>query len=171
MNNDWEEFKKTVKPLKEKNQRPISSHKNKILNTQKVEKPNYPDNSSLLEIKTSNKIYSIEKNTLRKIQKGKIKIDGKLDLHGYNQNESKSKVLNFINISFENQKRLLLIITGKGERLSVSDGWKGTGILKENLPKWLKSDILSKKILWFDYAPKNKGGDGAILVYLRKSIK
>jgi len=168
MSEDWEEFKKTVEPVKRKKLQQKKLKQNQVLKDKKNEGINYSGNSSILEIESSKKTYSIEKNTLRKILKGKVKIDAKLDLHGYNQDESKSKILRFVNNNFENQKRLLLIITGKGKRLSVADGWRGTGVLKESLPKWLRSQVLSKKILWFDSAPKNQGGDGAVLVYLKK---
>ena len=47
-------------------------------------------------------------------------------------------------------------------------GWKGTGILNRKIPDWLNSKALFDKIVWFDYAPQEKGGKGAYLVYLKK---
>ena len=79
------------------------------------------------------------KNTLRKIKKGKLKIQSKLDLHGFTVEESKEKVAEFILKNYEFNKRLLLIITGKEKRLDVSEGWRGTGKLKKNVPIWLRS--------------------------------
>ena len=78
----------------------------------------------------------------------------------------KSKNENFL---IGNKKRFLLIITGKGRRLGVSEGWRGEGKLKENVPHWLSSVYLSKYVLWFDKATSDKGGDGALMVYLKKS--
>ena len=83
--------------------------------------------------------------------------------------ESKEKVVNFIVRNYKSKKRLLLLITGKGKRLPVSEGWRGTGKLKENVPLWLKSVQLSKYILWFDAANPENGGDGALMIYLKKS--
>ena len=111
----------------------------------------------------------LEKNTLRKIKKGKLKIQSKLDLHGFTVEESKEKVAEFILKNYEYKKRLLLIITGKGKRLGVSEGWKGTGKLKKNVPIWLSSVQLSKYILWFDSARPENGGEGALMIYLKKS--
>ena len=71
---------------------------------------------------------------------------------------------------YEIENRLALVITGKGQRLAVSDGWKGTGVLKKNLPKWLNSLAISSKVLWYGHAPQEKGGSGAMLVYLKKKI-
>ena len=75
----------------------------------------------------------------------------------------------FIEKNFLYGNRLNLIITGKGKRLSVSDGWKGDGKLKKNVPIWLSSTYLSKYILWFDIASPEKGGNGALFVYLKKA--
>ena len=63
---------------------------------------------------------------------------------------------------------MLLIITGKGKRRSVSDGWRGDGKLKKIVPLWLSSTYLSKYILWFDIATPERGGDGALFVFLKK---
>ena len=94
----------------------------------------------------------LEKNTLKRIKKGRLKIESRLDLHGFTVEESKEKVVNFIFRNYKSKKRLLLLITAKGKRLPVSEGWRGTGKLKENVPLWLKSVQLSKYILWFDSA-------------------
>ena len=167
MNTDeWENFKKTVSPLKERRRRADIPKKNKTIKS-KDKKP-FQDAYEKLEIKVSDDWGSLEKNTLKKIIKGKIKVSRILDLHGNRLEEAKRLVFEFIDYNHKEQNRLLLIISGKGERLSVSDGWQGVGKIKSNLPNWLNSMALSDKILWFDHAPPKKGGKGAFLVYLRK---
>ena len=64
---------------------------------------------------------------------------------------------------------MVLIITGKGKRRGVEEGWKGDGVLKKLLPDWLNSISLSKYIVWFDIAPKDLGGEGALIIYIKKS--
>ena len=166
-NKDWEHFKKTVNPLKD--QKKIIRKQYKTLETTK--KDNTSENIDLMDIKVSESWGALEKNTLRKIQKKKIRISATLDLHGSNITDSKKMVYDFVNYNSQNNKRLLLIITGKGKRVFVEDRWKGTGILKEKIPIWLTSLALSKKIVWFDHAPSNMGGEGAFLVYLKKLTK
>ncbi|MBS91934.1 MAG: hypothetical protein CMM95_02635 [Rickettsiales bacterium] len=160
---DWEAFKKEVEPLKDSKiiRKHFKSKSESIINFQKNE--NEPE-LGLEKVSKEN----LEKNTLKKIKRGKIRIDSVLDLHGSTLEESKKQVIKFIEQNYNNQRRLLLIITGKGERSSVDYGWKGKGKLKENVPKWLNSEFLSNKILWFDKATPDKGGDGALLVYLKK---
>ena len=163
-NEDWEQFKKTVSPLKVqkrtllKQQKPLKTNQTKSTNK----------DFELMDIKVSESWGTLEKNILRKIQKGKLKVSASLDLHGSNISDSKKLVYDFVNYNSLNDKRILLIITGKGKRLFVKDEWKGTGILKTKIPVWLTSLALSKKIVWFDYAPANMGGEGAFIVYLKK---
>ena len=83
-------------------------------------------------------------------------------------NQSKEKVIRFIEKNFFLHNRLVLIITGKGKTLSGSQEWKADGKLKKNVPIWLSSTYLSKYVLWFDTATPEKGGSGALFVYLKK---
>ena len=166
---DWDYFKKTVEPLSNRRKNFLK----KILKKDKVEFTKSIDQETLnqIGINVTEGNGQLEKNTLRRIHKGKIKISNSIDLHGYTVEESKRLILQFISDNYELKNRLLLIISGKGKRLSVSNGWKGVGKIKSYIPLWLNSQALSKKILWFDIAPPNKGGEGAFLVYLKKFTK
>jgi len=162
---EWESFKRTVKPI---------DKTKKVISKRFRNKPKGLTNNSSLEIEDleiilSNSWGQLEKNIHKKIIKGNIRISKTLDLHGNTVDESKKKVFNFVTQNFQTQNRLLLIICGKGERLSVSMGWKGTGILNKKIPDWLNSKALFDKVVWFNYAPQEKGGKGAYLVYLKKS--
>ena len=167
-NNEWDDFKKLVSPLKKPGVTPIIK---KSL-PEKIKKKD--DNKYLfkdLDIQISEDWGVLEKNLLKDILKGKKKISATLDLHGYNVNDSKKLVFDFISENYKLQNRLLLLITGKGKRLGVDQGWRGVGKLREKIPQWLNSLALRGKILWFDHAPLDKGGQGAFLIYLRKTIK
>ena len=165
---EWEIFKEKVQPIKASGKVNYVRKKPaaKSVQERKVIKENL--NEINLE-EQSEAIRRLDKNILRKIKKGNLIVEESLDLHGYTLEESKEKVVKFIEKNYENKKRFVLIITGKGRRLGVSDGWKGEGKLKENVPHWLSSVYLSKYILWFDRATSDKGGDGALMVYLKKS--
>ena len=168
MIDEWEDFKKTVKPI----------YKKKVVLKSKVEiyeKVGYREKLSTRNLTffdgrsdSSSSSFALEKNLLKKIQKGKIKIDKSLDLHGLGLIESEEQVCEFIKECFVKQLRLVLIITGKGERLSVEQGWQGNGKLKKSLPDWLSKPYLAKLIVWFGNAPKHQGGSGATIIYLRK---
>jgi len=166
-NEDWEQFKKTVSPLKNQT-RQIRKQRKASKTNEKLEANT---GLELMDIKVSESWGSIETNVLKKIQKGKLKVSASLDLHGSNISDSKKLVYDFVNYNSQKDKRILLIITGKGKRLFVEDEWRGTGILKTKIPIWLTSLALSKKIVWFDHAPLNMGGEGAFIVYLKKLTK
>ena len=165
---EWEIFKEKVQPIKASGKVKYAKKKSAKISFQErnVIKENF--NEVNLE-EQSEAIKQLDKNILRKIKKGNLIIEESLDLHGYTLEESKEKVVKFIEKNYKNKKRFLLIITGKGRRLGVSQGWRGEGKLKKNVPHWLGSVYLSKYILWFDKATSDKGGDGALMVYLKKS--
>ena len=165
---DWENYIKTVKPIKKTGILMPTSLKEK--NRFQIEKDEDND-MSLLDILSEKKVNNseIDKNLLKNIKKGRMKINAVLDLHGKKVKESKSKVFYFIKNNFEANNRLVLIITGKGKRLGVEEGWRGDGVLKKLLPDWLNSISLSKYIVWFDIAPKDQGGEGALIIYIKKS--
>ena len=165
---EWEIFKEKVQPIKASGKVNYIRKKPAAKSVQERKAIKVNLNEINLE-EQSEAIRRLDKNILRKIKKGNLIVEESLDLHGYTLEESKEKVVKFIEKNYENKKRFLLIITGKGRRLGVSDGWKGEGKLKENVPHWLSSVYLSKYILWFDRATSDKGGDGALMVYLKKS--
>ena len=165
-NDDWENFKKDVIPISQKaSSRKFKKKKHAIIS--RIQEKTETIDLNFSENNSPNPSI-LEKNTLRKIKRGKIMINATLDLHGYTVSESKEKVIKFILDNYTKQKRLLLIITGKGTRLPTSGGWKGLGKLKRNVPIWLKSVGLSQYILWHDFATPENGGEGAIMVYLKK---
>ena len=163
---DWEEFKKNVIPIEKKNNLLKKKSKEKLNLRKKEDKEKFEVQFFYRENEEKD---LLEKNTLKKIKKGRLRIETRIDLHGFTIKESKEKVVEFILKNYKYKKRLLLIITGKGKRLPVSEGWRGTGKLKENVPLWLSSVQLSKYILWFDSANPENGGEGALMIYLKKS--
>ncbi|MAH78893.1 MAG: hypothetical protein CBE14_002685 [Rickettsiales bacterium TMED254] len=171
---DWKNFLKSVNPIENK----TNYFKVKKILKVKTSRTNFPilneNDLSLMDVLNEESIFyrnkSVDKNLIKKIKKGQIEINAKLDLHGFKISEAKNEVFQFINKCFKRNKRLLLIITGKGKRLGVEAGWKGKGILKDTLPKWLNSHALSKYIIWYGAAPANRGGEGALNVYLKKRL-
>jgi len=111
-----------------------------------------------------------KKNSL--LKKGKIRPEKILDLHGLNAKLAEKEVLNFIEYSYSNGIRLILIITGKGKRSQNKDRLfqvdRDVGILKEALIPWIKNSKMWTKILKIMPAHQKHGGGGAFYVYLRK---
>ena len=126
------------------------------------------DNSKVKEIKQSffKQDYQINKRMKLKLERGLIRPEIKLDLHGKTLSEAKKSLSQFIKSSINNNIRCILVITGKKKTLNGS-----RGLIRENLPLWLKETELFNYILFHCYAIKKDGDDGARYILLRKKDK
>ena len=145
----WELFTKNLNKFSK-------SNKNKIIFKSKKIKNNTKEFPKL----KLGEMSVLSKKNIRDFNKGNVFIENKLDLHGFNQEDAKNLLEDFINQSIENGKRLILIITGKGK--------EGEGVIKNNIISWLNNKSLRNKILAVNHASKKHGGSGAIYILLRK---
>ena len=110
---------------------------------------------------------SIQGNTfdrfLKLLEKGKIEPDGVIDLHGFNLNNAKKILNRYLFNAYNNHKRNILIITGIG--------LNKTGLLKKEVPIWLKENEISKIIINCKIAPNSFGGEGALIVRIKNKYK
>ena len=169
-NDEWDEFIKSVNPINKNIIKPEQNVKTEKNNEPILQKTEEKVNLENIEIPDEKFEYqkNIDQSLIRKVRRRQKKIEGTLDLHGLKVYEAKTKVFQFIRLNFEKRNRLLLIITGKGKRLGVEYGWRGRGVLKELVPQWLSSILISKFVLWYTQAPNDLGGYGAYILYLRK---
>jgi DNA-nicking Smr family endonuclease len=105
----------------------------------------------------------IDKRTEKRVRKGEMPIDGTLDLHGLRLENAHNKLRQFILSSYQQRKRCLLVVTGKGKRSE-----DGIGVIKASFPVWLSAPDLSDKVLQFYPAQPKHGGEGAFYVFLRR---
>ena len=110
--------------------------------------------------------YQINKRMKLKLERGLIRPEIKLDLHGKTLSEAKKSLSHFIKASINNDIRCILVITGKKKTVNGS-----RGLIRENLPLWLKENELYNCILFHCYATKKDGDDGARYILLRKKDK
>ena len=99
----------------------------------------------------------------------------KLDLHGLSLNVANREVKEFINESFYQGYRKLLIITGKGLRSKVDENpyiSEKFSVLKYSVPQFIKNEEnLNKKVMKILTADKKHGGNGAIYIFLKNKKK
>ena len=105
----------------------------------------------------------IDRRTVRRIARGSITLDGRLDLHGLTQAQAHGRLTDFVSDAHEDGLRTVLVITGKG----AGDGTE-RGILKRALPQWLSTSPLRNMVLGFEIAHREHGGSGAFYVRLRR---
>jgi|AntRauTorckE6833_2_1112554.scaffolds.fasta_scaffold05999_2 DNA-nicking Smr family endonuclease len=101
----------------------------------------------------------------REMRQGRLSIQAKLDLHGMTLAQAYEQTTDFIMTRSQQQKKLILVITGKG---SGGRGLNQEGVLKKNFPYWIDSGVLSDIVNWYSFALKEHGGEGAFYVRLRK---
>ena len=104
----------------------------------------------------------LDRRTARRLKRGQLPVEARLDLHGKTQDQAHDALQNFIHESRMARRRCVLVITGKG---SVASG-KG-GVLRQMVPRWLNEPALRRHIIAITNAPQSGGGTGAIQVLLK----
>ena len=90
----------------------------------------------------------IDKATLKKFKKEEFKTEAVLDLHGFTEKDAFDKVNDFIVKSYNQGKRCVIIVTGKGTRVSdEEDIFAVRGVLHKQVPQWLNLPHLRALIL------------------------
>ena len=95
----------------------------------------------------------------------------RFDLHGLNLNEANKKVKQIIKSCSEKNCREIYLITGKGLHSSQEDVYKSSELskLRYSVPEFINSDPeISKLILSVVNPPQNEGGEGVLLIKLKK---
>ena len=109
-------------------------------------------------------------NTLKDNQSNHYRF--KYDLHGFTLLEANEKVKEIILLCVKKNYKEILFITGKGIHSDTDKDVyvsKDLSKLKYSVPEYIKSNLdLSKHIVSISNADKRDGGDGAIIIKLKK---
>ncbi len=105
---------------------------------------------------------AIDRVTRRKIAKGRLPIDARIDLHGMAQTDAHALLFAFLHRAQGDGCKLLLVITGKGASFG-SDG-----ILRRAVPTWLQTPSFRAIVSGFEESARGHGGEGALYVRIRQ---
>jgi DNA-nicking Smr family endonuclease len=105
----------------------------------------------------------LERRTRRALARGRAAPEAKLDLHGLTQAEAHGALISFLRRARSGGLGLVLVVTGRGR-----DPTEG-GVLRRNVPHWLRLPELRDLVLGFEEAGTRQGGAGALYVRLRRS--
>ncbi|KAB1441098.1 Smr/MutS family protein [Pseudodesulfovibrio senegalensis] len=111
-------------------------------------------------------VTGLDSKVFYQLKAGSLSHQAHVDLHGLNSEQARDNLLFFIRECYLQNKRCLLVITGRGKN---SPG--GRGILRQELQTWLTKDPLRRIVLAFCTAQAKDGGAGAVYVLLRKQKK
>ncbi len=103
----------------------------------------------------------VDKRTAERLKRGKLPIEGRLDLHGHRQDEARAELAHFLAEAQADGKRCVLVITGKGE------GREG-GVLRQSLPGWLNQAPNRARLVAITVAQPKDGGHGAFYLLLKR---
>ncbi len=116
--------------------------------------------------------HGIDRRQAARFRKGKLPIEGKIDLHGRTQQDAHDDLLAFLKRAHGAGKRTVLVVTGKGMTKGgmTKGGMTGskTGILRQAVPRWLNEPAFRSLVLAFDHAEPQHGGEGALYVLLKR---
>ncbi|MEX0695309.1 MAG: Smr/MutS family protein [Rhodospirillales bacterium] len=108
-------------------------------------------------------VAGLDKRTAQRLKRGRLGIEDRLDLHGHTQAAAHRTLERFLQDAFINNKRTVLVITGKGDAIAGKPG-----ILKQAVPDWFNEMPMRQWVAGFSYAAAKDGGEGALYVRIRR---
>lgn len=103
---------------------------------------------------------SLDVNQDKRVRRGRIVIDAKVDLHDMTQTSARPALHRAIMRASNRNKLCLLVVTGKGLR--------GDGVLRRNFPNWIAEPTVRPLVASYAPAHIKHGGSGAWYVFLKR---
>lgn len=159
----WETVAKTARPLKGKD-KPVFSVEGTTprLHPSATENPKPLLSATETKPVQAHRLHPIDRPTHKKIAKGRVIIEARIDLHGLSQGEAYGLLLGFLQRAHLRKLRHVLVITGKGSSMG-SDG-----VLRQAVPHWFATPSFRILVNGYEDAARNHGGTGAIYVRMRR---
>ncbi len=102
---------------------------------------------------------ALDRRTSRRLKRGKMHIDARLDLHGQTQGAAHQALHGFLHAAQRRGASFVLVITGK------------SGVLNRLVPLWLNEPALRSHISAISPAAPRHGGHGALYIRLKRREK
>jgi DNA-nicking Smr family endonuclease len=103
-------------------------------------------------------------NRLRELKRGALRISLELDLHGLTRDEALLSLEKFIAGAYNRSQKAVLVITGKGNNSPEEP------VLQGAVSGWLREQGKGS-VAEFTPAPRQLGGNGAFVVFLKEKGK
>jgi DNA-nicking Smr family endonuclease len=167
----WERLRQTVKPLrKRKEAKPAAPIEpiDVVAEAPKVEaKKIKPERASLPptvkpKVPAPPALAPLEERTRRKLGRGLVEVDAKIDLHGMRQERAHDAMVAFLRRAQAQGHRIVIVVTGKGKP------GEERGVLRYAVPGWLARPDLRELVVGFQQAERRHGGEGALYVRIRR---
>lgn len=160
----WNLVARSTKPLRGKD--PVEAEEAPARESHPAPAPSAPAVQPALPqmapARRQNVAHVFDGQTRDKLSKGRLPIEGRVDLHGMTQDEAYALLLAFLRRAHDGGVRYVLIITGKGSSL------RSEGVLRRAVPHWLSTAPFRGLVSGHDNAARHHGGGGALYVRLRR---
>ena len=147
----------------------------KTVAAERILRPQHPTAASYTPPVSQQKLQApplapLERRMKQRLLRGRSSVDQVLDLHGLYQAAAHHRLLHFLANAQADGARLVLVITGKGRSSAGEDyGFEPEeGVLRRQVPHWLRSPDMRRLIIGFEQAGQPHGGAGALYVRIRK---
>ena len=134
--------------------------------TRSAPRPHPPSREKAPPQKPAPRLEPLDRRLKQRLARGREPIEARIDLHGRTQDEAHTTLLRFLRKAQEDGVRFVLVITGKGAR--ARDEWSERGVLKRQVPLWLKLPEFRAYVVGFEPAHVGHGGEGALYVRIKK---
>lgn len=106
----------------------------------------------------------IDRSVYRKLARGRLQIEARIDLHGLTQSQAFGMLHGFLGQAHRKGMRHVLVITGRGTKA-------GDGVLRRAVPQWLRTPEFRAIASGCEPAARGHGGDGALYVRLKRKTQ
>ena len=113
----------------------------------------------------------LDRQTSRQLDKGKLEVEARLDLHGMRQRDAHAQLRRFLKTAQARGLKHVLVITGKGVDQAAAKSFyeeDERGVLRNAVPHWLSGPDFATLVVSFSPAPRRLGGEGALYVRVRR---
>jgi DNA-nicking Smr family endonuclease len=109
----------------------------------------------------------------KKVRRGKLDIDARIDLHGMRQIEAQTALAGIVARTRAQNGRCILVVTGKGRPIDPGEDYitPQPGVIKRRLPEWLGVSGIREHVSGYAPANAKDGGSGAFYVLLKRNPK
>jgi DNA-nicking Smr family endonuclease len=165
----WRGFARSVKPLRKRAARkldagaavraPAKAAAKAAKTTKTVVRPMPPPKPA-----APPSLAPLARREKQQLARGRATLDKRIDLHGMTQAQAHTALVYFLSDAQHDGAKFVLVVTGKGSRSPEAE----RGVLRRQVPHWLRLPDLRDVVLGFEEAHVAHGGEGALYVRLRR---
>ena len=169
----WDRLRQTVKPLRKRKAAkpvehsepsdPIAAPEKADAKRARAERSKTPVVAPKPKAPAPTALAPFEEKVLRRLGRGLVAIDARIDLHGMRQERADAALVAFLRHAQARGDRIVLVVTGKGKA-----GGEGRGVLRQVVPGWLARPDLRELVVGFEEAARRHGGEGALYIRIRR---